>query len=422
MKLLIVNFHYIRDKKYQSGIYPRTLSELSNQIDSISKHYKFISQENLISQLLNKSISKNAKYCLLTFDDGLKEQMEAFKMLIKKGIPAVFFVNTKPIKNNTVADVHKLHHIRSKLCDEEILKLIKPIHKVDNFNYPSNINQLYRYDSTDAKKLKYLFNFGLEPEVKALVIKNIFNNYFDETSLSRELYMNGDDIITLSNSDALVLQSTVSKLREKRGEEVIGYKIGCVLKETQKKMGFTQPAWGTLWKNELHDSGVKLNKKDYSNPAMEAEFGIILDRDLKPESITNEYILNSVKSIYPLIEIHNLVFHGDAPHGAELLANNAIHAGVILGSKNKSPNKNLTTDLKLIYDKEIVDTWSNKKWPDDMLSEIKWLVNEQAKTKNILKKDSLILTGAYGFPIPINNKKIIEVTSSKFGNVNAEFN
>tara|TARA_A100001015_G_scaffold260038_1_gene304441 strand:+ start:82 stop:864 length:783 start_codon:yes stop_codon:yes gene_type:complete len=230
------------------------------------------------------------------------------------------------------------------------------------------------------------------------------------------------DKIKLSNSDALVLQSTVSKLREKRGEEVIGYKIGCVLKETQKKMGFTQPAWGTLWKNELHDSGVKLNKKDYSNPAMEAEFGIILDRDLKPESITNEYILNSVKSIYPLIEIHNLVFHGDAPHGAELLANNAIHAGVILGSKNKSPNKNLTTDLKLIYDKEIVDTWSNKKWPDDMLSEIKWLVNEQAKTKNILKKDSLILTGAYGFPIPINNKKIIEVTSSKFGNVNAEFN
>ena len=43
------------------------------------------------------------------------------------------------------------------------------------------------------------------------------------------------DKIKISNSDALILQSTVSKLREKRGEEVIGYKIGCVLKETQKK-------------------------------------------------------------------------------------------------------------------------------------------------------------------------------------------
>ena len=228
--------------------------------------------------------------------------------------------------------------------------------------------------------------------------------------------------IKISNTDALILQSTVAKLREKRGEEVIGYKIGCVLKETQQKMGFTQPAWGTLWKNELHHNGATLSKKDYSNPAMEAEFGIILNRDLQPENISFDYIIDSIDSIYPLIEIHNLVFHGDAPHGTELLANNAIHAGIILGPKNKLPDNNQVTDLKLIYDKQIVDTWTNKKWPHDMLSEIIWLVKEQAKTKNILKKGNLILTGAYGFPIPINDKKIIEATSSAFGDVKAIFN
>ncbi|MDA7828976.1 hypothetical protein N9A35_00360 [bacterium] len=230
------------------------------------------------------------------------------------------------------------------------------------------------------------------------------------------------DKINISNSDALVIQSTVSKLREKRGEEIIGYKIGCVLKETQKKMGFSQPAWGTLWKSELHNNGATLSKKDYSNPAMEAEFGITLNRDLKSDNISFEYILDSIDSIYPLIEIHNLVFHGDAPHGAELLANNAIHAGVVLGPRNNLPDSNQTTDLKLIYDKEIVDTWSNKKWPHDILSEVMWLIKEQAKTKNILKKGNLILTGAYGFPVPINDKKIIEATSSAFGDVKALFN
>jgi len=230
------------------------------------------------------------------------------------------------------------------------------------------------------------------------------------------------DKIKISNTDALILQSTVAKLREKRGEEVIGYKIGCVLKETQQKMGFTQPAWGTLWKKELHASGVILNKKDYSNPAMEAEFGIILNRDLQPQNISFEYIIESIDSIYPLIEIHNLVFHGDAPHGAELLANNAIHAGIVLGPKNKLPINNQVTDLKLIYDNEIVDTWTNKKWPHDMLSEIIWLVKEQNKKKNILKKGNLILTGAYGFPVPINDKKIIEATSSAFGDAKAIFN
>ena len=155
---------------------------------------------------------------------------------------------------------------------------------------------------------------------------------------------------------------------------------------------------------------------------MEAEFGIKLNRDLNPNLISSDYIIDSIESIYPLIEIHNLIFYGDAPHGAELLANNAIHAGVILGPENKLPKNNITTDLKLIYNKEIIDTWPEKKWPYDMLSEVQWLAKELAKINITLKKNDLILTGAYGFPVPIDNKELIEVTSSAFGNVKAIFN
>ncbi len=229
------------------------------------------------------------------------------------------------------------------------------------------------------------------------------------------------DNVKITNEDALLIQSKVADLRLKRGEEIIGYKIGCVSKDTQKKMGFAHPASGFLWNSEIHQTGVELNKKDYSNPAMEAEFGIIINRDINPELVSFDYILESVKSIYPLIEIHNLIFNGDAPNGAELLANNAIHAGVILGPENKFPNINEITDLKLVYDNEVVDKWIDKKWPFDMLGEIEWLVKDKAKTNNILKKNDLILTGAYGFPVPINEKKLIEVTSSAFGNVTSTF-
>ena len=230
------------------------------------------------------------------------------------------------------------------------------------------------------------------------------------------------DKIKITNQDALIIQSNVAKLREKRGEEVIGYKIGCVSKDTQKKMGFTQPACGYLWKSELHNSGVILNRKDYTNPAMEAEFGVILNRDIKPDLASFDYILKSIEGIYPLIEIHNLVFYGNEPYGAELLTNNAIHAGVVLGSETKLPSDKIETELKLIYDQEVMDTWTNKIWPNDMLSEIEWLVKERAKNNNYLKKGNLILTGAYGFPVPINEKKLVEVTSSAFGDVKATFN
>ena len=217
------------------------------------------------------------------------------------------------------------------------------------------------------------------------------------------------------------IQSAVTNLREQRGEEVIGYKIGCVSKDTQLKMGFNKPAWGRLWKSEVHSDGVTLEKSNFTNPAMEAEFGILLNRDLTPELVNLDYILDSIETIHPIIEIHNLVFNGDPPFGAELLANNAIHAGVVMGKPTKANIKSEITDLKLIFDNEIIDTWSDKKWPHDMLSEVEWLVKEQDKIGNILKKGNLILTGAYGLPIPINDKKLIEVTSSLFGNVSAVF-
>jgi 2-keto-4-pentenoate hydratase len=229
------------------------------------------------------------------------------------------------------------------------------------------------------------------------------------------------DKISISIEDALRIQLAVTNLREKRGEEVIGYKIGCVSKDTQRKMGFTKPAWGRLWKNELYLDGVTLDKRNFANPAMEAEFGIVLNRDLTPELVNLDYILDSIETIHPIIEIHNLVFNGDPPFGAELLANNAIHAGVVMGKPTKANIKSEITDLKLIFDNEIIDTWSDKKWPHDMLSEVEWLVKEQDKIGNILKKGNLILTGAYGLPIPINDKELIQVTSSLFGNVSAVF-
>ena len=46
------------------------------------------------------------------------------------------------------------------------------------------------------------------------------------------------DKINISNADALNIHSKVSKLRINRGEKPIGYKIGCIAKETQIKMGF----------------------------------------------------------------------------------------------------------------------------------------------------------------------------------------
>ena len=93
MQLLVVNFHYFREKKPKKGIFPLTLRDFEYQIEIISKYYDFVSEDEIIENLKKgRKISKNS--CLLTFDDGLKDQMKVANLLIKKGIPGMFYVSS----------------------------------------------------------------------------------------------------------------------------------------------------------------------------------------------------------------------------------------------------------------------------------------------------------------------------------------
>ncbi|MGI9484865.1 MAG: 2-keto-4-pentenoate hydratase [Geminicoccaceae bacterium] len=229
------------------------------------------------------------------------------------------------------------------------------------------------------------------------------------------------DGLRLSIPDAWRLQTAVASLREQRGETVVGYKIGCVSAGNQKMIGLTHPVWGRLWSTEQHGDGAVLEKAGFANLALEAEFAITLSRAVDPKTASPEELLASVGAVYPVIELHNLVLRSDPPHGHELIANNGILAGVVSGQGMSDPGTPLTTDLALKFDGKTVDSWAALRWPDDILSSVAWLAEKRAEGGQRLERGDVILTGAFGPPIPLDKKNRVDVTSSAFGNVSATF-
>lgn len=227
--------------------------------------------------------------------------------------------------------------------------------------------------------------------------------------------------LRLTPPEAWRLQTAVADLREARGERVVGYKIGCVCKGNQKMMGLTHPAWGRIWSSELHATGADLQKARYSNPSMEAEFAISLAAPVDPARTTAEELVEVIEAVYPVIEIHNFTLRGEEPRGAELIANNAILAGVVRGAPVSDIKAPRTTDLKLIYDGETVDAWDGLEWPGGMLTAVGWLAERLAGLGKRLEAGDTILTGAWGPPIPMDGRTRVDVTSSGFGDVSARF-
>lgn len=200
MRLLIVNYHYIRDIHSPKGIFPITTKNFKNQLNIISKYYKFVSQQELVD-FIKKDSFPNNNYCLITFDDGLKEQMNALQILNKLSIPAVFFVTTQPHIDKTAHDVHKFHYVFSKFEDKFIYQVLQEKFKIDEYSFDQKLlKEEYRYDKIQKRKIKFFINFVLDPSKRKRLLKMIFNQLqIKEEKFVKDLYLDIEEIKKISS-------------------------------------------------------------------------------------------------------------------------------------------------------------------------------------------------------------------------------
>lgn len=201
--LIAVSYHYIRFAYMgpESGIHGITPAQLELQLDVLSKSGEFVSAEQVRDAARGgRELPENS--ILLTFDNGLREQYEnAWPILYRLGIPAVFFVNTSSVADRKVQAGHKVHLLISHLsfngCRTALVRHAKEM----DIELGLQVSDLratrhYRYDMPEVAGLKYLLNFRLPAEERNRLIDACFNEVFyaGEERWAEELYMNAQQI------------------------------------------------------------------------------------------------------------------------------------------------------------------------------------------------------------------------------------
>lgn len=208
MLLLVVNFHYIQpENKYPfSGIHSVSVERLSSQLDILGQHFDFISQDDLLEAIEGKK-KLPERCCLITFDDGLKGQYQnALPVLKKKGVPAIFFINTLPLKEKKACLVHKIHWLRANLPPEDFLEEVdnklKEIsgQSLDQLSFKEGVaERKYLYDEPEIAKLKFILNHTLKTKEKEKVIGGIFKKVVNnERDFCEQFYVSKEEVIKLS--------------------------------------------------------------------------------------------------------------------------------------------------------------------------------------------------------------------------------
>lgn len=208
IRLIAVNYHYFREHMPKGGIYPINRQQFLDQIEEISKHYKIISQKQLLDIVSGKI--KEGRFCILTFDDGFKEQMGMFEILVQKGLGGIFHVVSDTIEHGAVLDIHKIHHVRSVIEDEQMYSMLERDYSISKFNFDDKLlSEKYKYDDERARKIKYFLSFVMDPYEQKRFIDGIFKDLVpDEREFASRLYMDKEDIKKIARHGMLGTHSS----------------------------------------------------------------------------------------------------------------------------------------------------------------------------------------------------------------------
>ncbi len=210
--LIAVNFHYVRptfDAPYP-GIHGITPQQFERQLKLLAGAGTFASATDIRAAVRGERPLAERAF-VVTFDDGLREQVEhAAPVLLRLGIPAIYFVNTRPIETATVSPVHKIHLLRANVAPIEFNQRLaraaaqRGIELADDEACQRGVEH-YKYDEPEAARLKYLLNFVLEADDRDLLMDVLFDEVFGqrEAAISRELYMSREQIVDLSRDGSI---------------------------------------------------------------------------------------------------------------------------------------------------------------------------------------------------------------------------
>ena len=72
---------------------------------------------------------------------------------------------------------------------------------------------------------------------------------------------------------------------------------------------------------------------ELADPHCEAEIAFILKDDIRGPGVTPVQVMSAIKAVLPAIELVDLKVQGEGITSADVIAHQALHGGVIIGSK-----------------------------------------------------------------------------------------
>lgn len=201
-QILGVNYHYCtpRGGMRWPGLKGVTQAEFERQISTLGAHCVDFDLDGL--PLVPGNASFGATGCLITFDDGMADVVEAAKpVLDRHRLPAIIFCCAIPYVEGRVLNVQKSHLLQGRWGWDgfrtRFMGALQDDPEGDSREDTTHLglDRMYRYDDQATGAFKRLLNVELPYRVVDRVLDRMFEAEFgSQREAAKHLYLGLDDI------------------------------------------------------------------------------------------------------------------------------------------------------------------------------------------------------------------------------------
>lgn len=228
--------------------------------------------------------------------------------------------------------------------------------------------------------------------------------------------------------DAYHIQEAWVNQKIASGRRVVGHKVGLTSKVMQVAMNIDEPDFGILLDDMVFPDGGDITASNFLDPRIEVEIAFVLDRDLDPNDLTVEKVLEASASIHGALElIAARSFRKDPETGytrtvKDTISDNAANAGIVL-SQTAIPKD---TDFKWVgalirKNGEIEESGLAGAVLEHPANGVIWLAKKYASINRVLKAGEIILSGSFTRPLIVKAGDEILADFNEFGTVGCKF-
>lgn len=139
--------------------------------------------------------------------------------------------------------------------------------------------------------------------MNAQALKETAQTLYMAEAEKREIVRITRDYPELTVEDAYRIQEELVELKLKRGNGIIGPKMGLTSRAKMQQMNVEEPIYGYIFDDMLVPNGGTLEFDQLIHPKVEAEIAFVLGEDIEGPGISGEQILAVTEYFIPVLEV-----------------------------------------------------------------------------------------------------------------------